>query len=144
MSRLKTGQVDHRISGTGFQLTDGGQELDFPDEDEIRSLCTEQSFQRGQAYNERGHVTDLVIGEGEIRATVQGTHAYEISIQLTDERIRTTCSCPYDYAGDCKHIVATLLATAEREGESAGQSGSAEAVPHRIDEIEELIGETPT
>ena len=82
------------------------------------------------------------LGEGEIQATVQGTHPYEISIELTDEHIHTTYSCPYDYAGDCKHIVATLLATAERNDEPGNESGVAGMAPQRMVDIEDLIAET--
>ncbi|MFQ5433607.1 MAG: SWIM zinc finger domain-containing protein [Anaerolineae bacterium] len=35
---------------------------------------------------------------------------YQVQITLNDAGIETTfCSCPYDWGGICKHLVATLL-----------------------------------
>lgn len=117
--------------------------MDIPDEDEIRGICTDQSFRRGQAYYRRGHVTDLIVDDNEIRATVQGTHAYRITIQFTDEHFRTTCTCPYDFGGDCKHIVATLLAARDGNDESGSKSCIVEQGSHRVADIEALLADTP-
>jgi len=89
--------------------------MDYPTRDEIRSLCTQQSFERGVNYYEQGRVLELDIDGDEIRATVRGSHDYEVSIHVESDVIRTRCSCPYDYAGDCKHIVAVLLAVNDRD-----------------------------
>jgi tetratricopeptide (TPR) repeat protein len=87
----------------------------YPSRDEIRSLCTEQSFDRGVAYWKQGRIQTLDIDGGRIRATVRGTHDYDVSIDVDEDAIHTRCSCPYDYAGDCKHIVAVLLAVEDRD-----------------------------
>jgi len=88
--------------------------MSYPTPEEIRSLCTEQSFERGRNYWRQGRIQTLEVDGEEIRATVRGSHEYDISIDVADETVHTHCSCPYDYAGDCKHIVAVLLAVDDR------------------------------
>ena len=94
--------------------------MDAPSRDEIRSLCTEQSFERGVNYYQEDRVQNVDIDGGEIRATVRGSSYYDVAIDIVDDAIRTHCTCPYDYAGDCKHIVAVLLTVADRDGETEG------------------------
>jgi len=109
--------------------------MQIPSMEDIRDLCTSQSFRRGRTYYEQGRIERLDMEDGVARATVRGTHDYRVTMDLTAERIRTECSCPYDYAGDCKHVVAVLFAVNEGEygytetetgaasdAESAGQS----------------------
>jgi hypothetical protein len=86
----------------------------YPSEEEIRSLCTEQSFERGRNYYHQDRIQELDIDGEEISATVRGSRYYDVTIDVGPEPIRTRCSCPYDYAGDCKHIVAVLLAVEDR------------------------------
>lgn len=115
--------------------------MEYPSRDEIRALCTEQSFERGVNYWNQGRIQELNVEGGRIRASVRGTHDYDVSIDIEDEAIYTRCSCPYDYAGDCKHIVAVLLAVEDRdvdeEGESARHSTG-------TTDIQTLIEETST
>ncbi len=97
----------------------------YPTEDEIRSLCTAQSFERGRNYYQQNRIQQLDIDGNEISATVRGSHRYNVLVDISDDRIRTRCSCPYDYAGDCKHIVAVLLAVDDRDSDGlAGGSDS--------------------
>ncbi|MFB6227198.1 MAG: SWIM zinc finger domain-containing protein [Halobacteriales archaeon] len=108
--------------------------MDYPTRDEIRSLCTEQSFQRGVNYYHQGRIQQLDIDGETIRATVRGSYDYGVSIDVADDAIRTHCSCPYDYAGDCKHIVAVLLAVDDRDidAETDPVTGS-ETLPGSVD-----------
>ncbi|WP_049933576.1 SWIM zinc finger family protein [Halorubrum ezzemoulense] len=89
--------------------------MDYPTRDEIRSLCTEQSFERGVNYYQQDRVQELDIDGGEIRSTVRGSNYYDVAIDLVDDTVRSRCSCPYDYAGDCKHVIAVLLAVDDRD-----------------------------
>ncbi|MFC6763708.1 SWIM zinc finger family protein [Natrinema soli] len=89
--------------------------MDYPTREEIRSLCTEQSFQRGVNYYHQERVQELDIDGGEVRATVRGSNYYEVAVDIANDTVRTRCSCPYDYAGDCKHIVAVLLTVEDRD-----------------------------
>jgi len=114
--------------------------MDYPTREEIRGLCTEQSFERGVNYWKNGRVQELDIDGGRIRATVRGSNDYDVSIDVANDAIRTHCSCPYDYAGDCKHIVAVLLAVEDRDIDTDTDSGdeSTENIPDSVD-VESLV-----
>ncbi|QSG07624.1 SWIM zinc finger family protein [Halapricum desulfuricans] len=113
--------------------------MDYPAREEIRSLCTEQSFERGVNYYHQDRVQELEVDGDEIRATVRGSSYYDVAIDIVDDTIRTHCSCPYDYAGDCKHIVAVLLAVDDRDTETMSDTD-----PERDEtvDIESLVEQT--
>ncbi len=89
-------------------------------EDDIRQLATSQSFARGQSYYRNGAVSDLTLRGNQLTARVAGSdyEPYRVNVTLSqDGRIASaSCTCPYDWSGYCKHIVAVLLA-ARHEGE---------------------------
>lgn len=115
--------------------------MDAPTRDDIRSLCTEQSFERGVTYYNQDRILELDIDGREVTATVRGSSDYQVSAVIEDDTIRTSCSCPYDYAGDCKHIVAVLLAVEDQgtdlENETSGATG-----PHSGTDVETLVEQT--
>ena len=79
----------------------------------IRQHTTDQSFRRGQDYHRQGHVISLVQRGAEIQAEVEGNQyvPYQVHVAFDEGGVTTaTCSCPYDWGGWCKHIVAALLA----------------------------------
>ena len=81
-------------------------------EEQIRERCSEQSFERGDAYYFGGAISNLVLHGYTLSANCEGTKAipYSVSVELMPTSIATAyCSCPYSYEGDCKHIVALLL-----------------------------------
>jgi uncharacterized Zn finger protein len=78
----------------------------------IRELASERSFERGEAYYRDGAVLEPVRQVLELRAQCEGSdyEPYQVSATLTKSGIaETSCTCPYDYGGICKHIVALLL-----------------------------------
>ncbi len=77
-------------------------------QDQIRDLCTEQSYQRGIRYFQEGRVKIIDASPSRIVATVIGTQSYRVEIDL--DKFSADCNCPYDFEGYCKHIVATFLA----------------------------------
>ncbi len=78
------------------------------DQSQLRDLCTEQSFQRGQRYFEEGRVKIREASPSRIVAGVIGNDSYQVEIDL--DRFSANCSCPYDLEGYCKHIIAAFLA----------------------------------
>ncbi|MDX2231014.1 MAG: SWIM zinc finger family protein [Leptolyngbyaceae cyanobacterium bins.349] len=79
----------------------------------IQHHATDQSYSRGEDYYERGAVTDLVQRGNTIAADVEGSEVtpYRVSLQFDAGGIMSArCTCPYDYDGWCKHIVAAMLA----------------------------------
>lgn len=79
----------------------------IPTIEQIRKLCTESSFERGIEYFRQGSVRGLEQFGNRITATVAGTSDYEVTIGIDKEGIESSCTCPYDWGGYCKHIVAT-------------------------------------
>jgi uncharacterized Zn finger protein len=78
----------------------------------VRELSSEKSFDRGEAYYHDGSVLEPVRQERELRAQCQGSdyEPYQVSATLRESGIaETSCTCPYDYGGICKHLVALLL-----------------------------------
>jgi uncharacterized Zn finger protein len=78
----------------------------------IRNLATEPSFERGQTYYRNGAVLDPICQATQLRAQCEGSdyEPYQVSATLAKGGIaETSCTCPYDYGGICKHIVALLL-----------------------------------
>lgn len=81
----------------------------------IESLATNQSYSRGLSYYKRGEV-DKVIQKGDtFEGKVEGSAIYTVTITLNDKGISSNCSCPYDWGGICKHIVAVGLAIANND-----------------------------
>lgn len=78
----------------------------------IRHHTIAQSFERGQAYYQAGSVNSLIQRGDRLLARVEGSEVndYQVDVQFDQGGVtRTTCTCPYDYEGWCKHIVAVLL-----------------------------------
>jgi uncharacterized Zn finger protein len=79
----------------------------------IRQQATAQSFQRGEDYYLEGRVVSLVQRGDALQAEVEGSQyrPYRVRVHFDQGGItEATCSCPYDWGGWCKHVVAALLA----------------------------------
>ncbi len=77
----------------------------------VRRLATAQSFERGEDYYYRSAVYDIVRRGDTLQTEVEGSQyePYQVTIELDAAGITSTyCSCPYDWGGVCKHIVAVL------------------------------------
>jgi SWIM zinc finger len=78
---------------------------------------------RGAELAERGYVTELQIGPGDLRAFVSGSRREASTVKITTpvtgalpgagSPIRWSCTCP-DWGDPCKHAVAVVLAAAQR------------------------------
>ncbi len=80
----------------------------------IQRHSSPESFRRGQEYYRQGSVTSLLRRGQELRAEVAGSQFSPYGVRVVfDEAgiVDASCSCPYDWGGLCKHIVATLLAS---------------------------------
>ncbi|MXY27181.1 hypothetical protein F4Y59_03325 [Candidatus Poribacteria bacterium] len=80
--------------------------------DQIQDRCTARSFTRGEEYFDIGMIGNPILHGWTLSATCEGTeeYPYHVSVELMPTGIADAdCSCPYDWGGDCKHIVALLL-----------------------------------
>ncbi|MFC1717619.1 SWIM zinc finger domain-containing protein, partial [Candidatus Poribacteria bacterium] len=79
---------------------------------DIRERATDASFDRGYEYYRDGAVLEIEFRGNQVAAEVEGSDydPYQVSISLSEHGIEyAACTCPYDWGGDCKHIVAVLL-----------------------------------
>jgi uncharacterized Zn finger protein len=79
----------------------------------IRQHASADSYQRGREYYAQGAVVRLVRRGQQLQAEVEGSQVEPYTVQITWDRggiTQASCTCPYDWGGWCKHIVATLLA----------------------------------
>jgi len=76
----------------------------------IQQWATEQSFQRGESYYRNGAIINPMRQEFRLWASCAGSEMYETSVTLDQKGVHTSsCTCPYDWGGICKHQVALLL-----------------------------------
>ena len=76
----------------------------------IASYANDKSWQRGSAYYQDGYVSQICQRGQSITAQVRGSRSYRVTVNFDAEGLSSAgCSCPYDWGGYCKHIVATLL-----------------------------------
>ncbi|MDS4022681.1 MAG: SWIM zinc finger family protein [Candidatus Competibacter sp.] len=117
----------------------------------VRRQATAQSFARGEDYYQSGAVGRLQQRGNTLQAEVEGSEVEPYAVCLTFDDSGVTdadCSCPYDYGGWCKHIVATALACL-REPESIEERPTLETLLERLDLpqtrdlVQELIAEQP-
>ncbi|MBP6804559.1 MAG: hypothetical protein KA362_10660, partial [Chloroflexi bacterium] len=81
-------------------------------ETDVQALASAESFARGQHYFHDGAVLEVTRRGNLIAAEVEGSNydPYRVQIILAPSGITDIiCTCPYDWGGICKHIVATLL-----------------------------------
>jgi hypothetical protein len=73
----------------------------------LESNATDNSYARGRGYEDA--VRKLKKEGNTYTAKVDGSETYKVEITESDDDIETECTCPYDYKGICKHIVAVGL-----------------------------------
>jgi uncharacterized Zn finger protein len=81
-------------------------------EADIRPLATDQTWARGEDYYCSNSVENIVWRDRLLTAEVEGSgyEPYIVQVSFDQGKIHsTTCTCPYDWGGDCKHIIAALL-----------------------------------
>lgn len=82
--------------------------------EQIRDLCTSEVFERAHNYRDEERI-DRIDRFGEtVSAAVQGSQPepYEVEIERggdEPENVDASCTCPSDWGGYCKHIIAVLL-----------------------------------
>jgi uncharacterized Zn finger protein len=91
------------------------EELPRLSEAQVRRLASGKSFERGEDYFRDGAVLEPLIQGTELRAECAGTEQYQVCAVLDEKGVaETSCTCPYDWGGVCKHVVALLLAYVRR------------------------------
>lgn len=79
----------------------------------IRVGAGPESFHRGEEYYRDGAISNTSIQGTLLSCECAGTYApyYRVQVELDEAGIAdASCTCPYEFGGYCKHIVALLLA----------------------------------
>ncbi len=99
------------VAASGTDRTDhaASKKIKFLAPSQIKEISTEASFERGEEYYMEDRVMSPRISRSAVTATVTGTHQYAVNVSLRPGKRSYSCTCPYDYEGVCKHIVAVLL-----------------------------------
>lgn len=101
-------------------MRDRGMEWDGLTTNAIRAICNTKSYSRGQIYYRNERIVAVNLNGDGIRSAVEGTRRYIVNVSPgRGDRIVYHCTCPYDWGGACKHVVATLLHTMEHYEEMA-------------------------
>jgi len=104
-------------------------------EEIIRSRASDQSYQKGREYYRAGAIYNpswqSTTGGIVLTAECEGSTApsYRLHVELDAGGVRSaSCTCPYDWGGDCKHIVALLLTYLHNPDEFSEQKKLADLV----------------
>jgi uncharacterized Zn finger protein len=120
-------------------------------ETDLSYHTTDKSFKRGEDYYRSGAVTDICQRGNCLCGEVEGNEAapYQITIQFDVGGISgAKCTCPYDYEGWCKHIVAVAL-TSIRKPKTIHQRMSLNQLLDRLNHaqtqtlVQELVAREP-
>ncbi|MSR85409.1 hypothetical protein EXS71_03180, partial [Candidatus Uhrbacteria bacterium] len=92
----------------------------------LRAIADSESYRRGRDYFSSGEVRNLAtqsISPSQIKITgkVHGSRVYQVSLEIDpidNIVINYACSCPYNWGGACKHVVALGLAYLDRPDEN--------------------------
>lgn len=122
----------------------------------VREGTAAETFRRGQEYYHEGAVGEITRRGDLFQAEVEGSDIYPYTVTLRTDAaglIEAGCTCPYDWGGWCKHIVAVLLtliddpqSVAERPSLDTLLAGAGEdqlrQIVHRLVEIRQVTTET--
>src|SRR5919199_5543611 len=95
----------------------------------IRAGANDKSFQRGRGLYRGGAISNAAIQGQTLSGECEGSGSpfYKVRVELDEGGIRSAaCTCPYDFGGYCKHIVALLLAYAQKPKQFAVRRPPAE------------------
>lgn len=90
------------------------------DKQSLRKLCTDPVFKRAKNYRHEGRVQRIEQCNDIITAVVQGSSRYDVTVKRGDNTLVARCTCPFDGAGECKHVVAVLLIVADEPPRDVG------------------------
>lgn len=107
-------------------------------EDLAFSVAKFSSFEKGKAYFEDGLVSKLRKDGEEFTATVTGNKPYRVRLRFDHDELTYFCSCPYDFGGVCKHVVAAILAFASDRNTAQPES----VAPYKESEIKRLLSKS--
>lgn len=86
-------------------------------EEDIQDMSTEKSFERGGDLYLSDAISSTYRKENTIYGKCEGSGGkiYDLEVNFGGIEMDTFCTCPYDWGGLCKHLVAFLLTFVNEE-----------------------------
>lgn len=121
----------------------------------IRNRASDQSYQKGRNYYKSGAIYNPARQSAPdgmvLTASCEGSTApsYRLRIELDEGGVRSaSCTCPYDWGSNCKHIVALLLLYLNKPGEFSEQKSISDLLAGLekdalVAVIHHLVGQNP-
>jgi uncharacterized Zn finger protein len=117
----------------------------------IRAGATEKSFARGRELFRRGTVSRAAIQGRTLSGVCEGSESpfYRMRAEMDEGGVRSaSCTCPYDFGGYCKHVIALLLCYVHKPEDFAVRKEPAELMSDLSREqlialLTKLVGEQP-
>lgn len=117
----------------------------------IRAGATDKSFTRGRELFRRGAVSHAAIQGRTLSSVCEGSESpfYRVRAEFDEGGVRSaSCTCPYDFGGYCKHIIALLLSYAHKPEDFTVRKEPAELLSDLNREqlialLMKLLGEQP-
>ena len=130
---LKWLSMEFTISNESIRILLKWLSMEFTISNEsIRNLCNSKTYQKGLDYYSEGRVNNVTIKGKRIYASVRGTYNYNVKKTMKKDYIFDSCSCPYDWDGSCKHVIATLLHVQNNEEEITRKIANNKEKVHKI------------
>ena len=106
--------------------------------EDVRQICNQRSYGRGRTYYRTGRVESVSWEGSRVSAEVRGTRNYKVWVEeRRGGSLPYHCTCPYDWGGACKHVVAVLLHMVDHGAEMRRSAEEARA------EIASMLDEAP-
>ena len=107
---------------------------------QLKRLCNDRSFARGQVYFDEGRVRSLAEQDGVLSAVVSGEKDYRVKLQWDDSEIEYSCNCPVGLDGKfCKHLVAASLAWINPDMKPSRKTGGRKTRETTQDKIQDFL-----
>jgi len=104
--------------------------------DILKQMATEQSFLKGEDYYDDGAVGERVYDNGILLGEVEGSNGDYYNVRLAiNKPFGYHCTCPYDWEGICKHVVALGLAWLYNSETFIGKNEQQQPQKEELDEI---------
>lgn len=81
------------------------------DAKDVKRLCSDKVYRKGLSYFKEKRISKQIIHGNHLIGEVEGNQSpsYHVKIRNENDKIFSTCTCPYDYEEFCKHSVSLLL-----------------------------------
>ncbi len=102
----------------------------------LKEISSPKSYSKGEKLFFNKSVYNLKIEKETITANVIGGKEYKVDVYYDENKINFKCTCPYDYAGICKHCIAVGFEIIEREIDFTKDS---KKIPTNNSQVDDLL-----